>query len=236
MLKNEKLGTLVKTSLVDFPSKVAAVMFFTGCNLRCPYCYNHAVVKCEIPQDELLSMEDLEFFFRKRQNVLGGFVASGGEALLNPHLPNVLRLAKSFGLATKLDTNGTFPEKLISLFANNETRPNYVALDVKTSLSRYDSVFGVGCEEKIRRTIDFLKTLNPTEYEFRTVLVPTLIDEKEITEIGKILPIQCNWFFSQFRAENCLNPQFNNLIPYDETKLKVLENLGKNLIPKAQIR
>ncbi|MBQ5781371.1 MAG: anaerobic ribonucleoside-triphosphate reductase activating protein [Spirochaetaceae bacterium] len=236
MLTDAKAGTLVKTSLVDFPTRVSAVMFFVGCNLRCPYCYNHAVVHGDIPQEELLSLADLEAFFQKRHKVLSGFVASGGEALLSPLLPRALEMAKDFGLATKLDTNGTLPEKLISLFENDETRPDYLAVDVKTSPKRYDSLLGQGYGEKILATLDFLKALDVDSYEIRTVLVPTMVDSREITEIGESVSKDANWFLAQFRAENCLNPQFNDLIPYDEAKLQSLADLAKTKVPNARLR
>lgn len=232
----DKLGTLVKTSLVDFPSRVSAVMFFVGCNLRCPYCYNNAVVEGTIPHDELLSLTDLEVFFQKRHKVLSGFVASGGEALLSPNLPRVLSMAKSFGLATKLDTNGTFPEKLISLYEDGDTAPDYLAVDVKTAPSRYDNLLGNGCSKKILATLDFLKTMDVRNYEIRTVLVPTMVDESEISEIGEALPQNSNWFLSHFRAENCLDPKFNELLPYDEKKLQSLTALAKTKNPNAQLR
>lgn len=237
MNENAVLGTLVKTSLVDFPARVACVLFFEGCNLRCPYCYNGAVVRCEIPHDEKISFGELKEFLKKRQNVLSGFVASGGEALLNPFLPDVLKFARSLGYKTKLDTNGIAAEKLADLLADENARPDYIALDVKTSFARYDEFShekGVG--EKLKNSIAALAKLPRESREFRSVLIPTLIGEKEIAEIADALPQDADWFFAPFKNENCLNPEFDKIAPYSRDEMQSLVEFAQKKRTGAKFR
>ncbi|MDR3311662.1 MAG: 4Fe-4S cluster-binding domain-containing protein, partial [Spirochaetaceae bacterium] len=92
---SEILGTLVKTSLVDYPGRVAAALFLCGCNLRCPYCYNALLVRGTLPAEEGVDFETVISYLERRRNVLSGFVISGGEPLLCPRLPHLIALAKS---------------------------------------------------------------------------------------------------------------------------------------------
>ena len=139
--KQKKDGILIKTTLVDFPSELSSAFFLPGCNLRCPYCQNRELVLPLLLQEQenenLVSIEDLFTHLERRKNVLSGLVISGGEPLLNSRTKEILSRAKKLGYKTKLDTNGTFPEKLEDILENPETRPDYVALDVKTSPEKY---------------------------------------------------------------------------------------------------
>ena len=115
-LLTKSTGVLIKTTLVDFPGKVASAYFLRGCNLRCPYCYNVELVKGiskdtqveESNQQFVSPVQVLEHLFN-RKNVMNGLVISGGEPLLNPVTPELIRRAKKMGYSVKLDTNGTLP-------------------------------------------------------------------------------------------------------------------------------
>ena len=136
-MTEEPIGAFVKTSLVDFPSHVASVVFLHGCNLRCPYCYNKELVTGTKKDYEAVSFSDIKAHLEKRKNLLKGLVLSGGEALLSPALENLILLAKDLGLKVKLDTNGTLPDKLKQLLTDEKLKPDFIALDVKTSPNRY---------------------------------------------------------------------------------------------------
>lgn len=133
--QTEHAGALFKTTLVDFPGRVACSFFLRGCNMRCPYCYNTGLVLNE-DDPSLSSLNDLYAHLEKRKNVLSGLVISGGEALVNPHTPVIIQKAKSLGYKIKLDTNGTLPEKLSALCEDASTRPDFIAMDIKTSPDR----------------------------------------------------------------------------------------------------
>ncbi|MDR2102454.1 MAG: radical SAM protein, partial [Treponema sp.] len=133
---------LRKTSLVDYPGEVAAVFFFPGCNLRCPWCQNRELLPggCSPERGEpgfFINREAALAHIKKRRAVLGGVVLSGGEPTLSGELPALIRRIKDLGLKVKLDTNGMAPEVLAGLFGDEKTRPDYIALDLKLSPRRY---------------------------------------------------------------------------------------------------
>ena len=109
-----KLYGFQKTTLLDFPNKVASTVFTGGCNLRCPFCHNGSLVlhpADEVPVSEVLA------YAKKRAGVLDGICITGGEPLLQPDLADFIRQLRGLGLAIKLDTNGTSPDKLSALLA-----------------------------------------------------------------------------------------------------------------------
>jgi pyruvate formate lyase activating enzyme len=143
-----------KTSLVDYPALVSAVIFFYGCNLRCPWCHNRELVAGRKAAGEGLSgppdtnapagtgagstnLETAMEHIEKRRNVLGGVVLSGGEPTLFPGLPELVIRIKALGLRVKIDTNGMRPDILEKIFSDHGTRPDYVAMDLKLAPERY---------------------------------------------------------------------------------------------------
>ena len=245
-------GVMIKTTLVDFPGKVACSYFMRGCNLRCPYCYNADLVKSNSSLDNSQDDSDrthlvtpitiLEHLFKRKQ-LINGLVISGGEPLLNPATPILIKAAKQMGMAIKLDTNGTLPDALESLMSNPETCPDFIAMDIKTSPDRYAEKMGVtaGFAQKdipslLKRSVDLISSLGPDNYEIRTVLVPGLTELEDIKNIAQMLPQDASWQFAQFRNENCIDPSYNEIQPFIDAKLKELTDYAKTFIPKAALR
>lgn len=264
---NYKCGTLIKTTLVDYPALVATTFFLSGCNLRCPYCYNAPLVlpPCSpnsannesnnspsisnnLTPPPLVSINDLFKHLEKRRKVLQGLVLSGGEALLNPALPTIITYAKSLGYKVKLDTNGTLPASLNAIISDKNTRPDYLALDIKTSPSKYNMLLSKNSnkenevslshslEDKIIESIKIASTYPAGEREFRTVLVPTLIKKEDILNISRYLPKNALWLFTQFIQGSCLNPSYNLLSPYKDSQISALVSYAKTLITGAALR
>lgn len=238
---NEPAGVLVKTTLVDFPGLVACSFFLPGCNLRCPYCYNGKLAQGALPQDtSTVSIEQLFQHLEKRKNVLQGICISGGEALLSPKLPLIIKKAKALGYKVKLDTNGTLPKQLKALLSSTETEPDFIAMDIKTWDDQYTQLLPGSTRAfliaQITESINELKKLPTERREFRTVLVPSLIDKNCIEKIARVLPKDSSWQFAQFRNENCLDPEYNNVIPYSDKEIQELVHYAQNLIPGAKLR
>ena len=243
-------GILIKTTLVDFPENVACAFFLSGCNLKCPYCYNHELAEGIIPEENSVSEEELYKYLEKRRNVISGLVISGGEALLNQHLGEIITTAKSIGYKIKLDTNGTLPEKLEQLISDKSTKPDFIALDVKTRPQIFDEKLLLWTEkdgfhkktqqsvlsEKIIRSIKIVSEYPAENREFRTVLVPGLIQKEDIEEIARFLPADSNWMFSQFFNENCLNPEFNKILPFTQEQAEEFVKITQKRIPNAKLR
>ena len=250
-LLSKSAGVLIKTTLVDFPGKVAASYFLRGCNLRCPYCYNVELIKSDSVLKNLSAEKNSDFnspvevleHLYKRKNVLEGFVISGGEPLLNPATPLLIKEAKKMGYKIKLDTNGTLPLMLESLILNSDTRPDFIAVDIKTSPEKYKTKIPVitqfentDIKALLEQSVNLIKRLGSENYEVRTVLVPSLVEKDDIKIIAAIIPHDASWQFAQFRNENCLNPEYNKITPYTDTKLNELTEYARSFIPGASLR
>ncbi|MDD5789174.1 MAG: anaerobic ribonucleoside-triphosphate reductase activating protein [Spirochaetia bacterium] len=239
---NEKIGALVKTSLVDFPGTVCTAVFLKHCSLRCPYCYNAQLVTGK-DDAGLSTMEEIKAHLLKRRKILDALTVSGGEPLLNRHTEQIISFAKSLGYKVKLDTNGTLPALLKKITENPQTRPDFLAMDIKTSPKKYRSLLNArnltdrtDYETVLKESVEILKTYPPEKTEFRTVLVPTLIQEEDIKNIAALLPENARWEFANFLPGNCLEPLYNALPPYTPSETEKLVALAKKLIPGAELR
>ena len=237
------IGYLRKTTLVDFPARVACAVFLKGCNLRCPYCYNKNLVQQEsnIEIEDFITLQDIYNHLELRKNVLSGIVISGGEPLLHPVTPQIITYAKKLGYKIKLDTNGTNPSKLEELLNNNELRPDFIAMDIKTSPSRYNELSAnkteqINYESLIKTSIQLIENQQSIQKEYRTVLVPNLITNIDIENIAKILPTDASWNFSNFENFNCLNSEYNKIQPYTSDEQNNLVFYARKFIKNAKIR
>ena len=246
-----KAGVLVKTTLVDFPGRVASSLFLRGCNLRCPYCYNAGLVLGgdAARGDEYATGEAVLFHLEKRRSVLSGFVISGGEPLVNPLTPFFMHSAKALGYRVKLDTNGTLPDELEAFIEDDEMRPDFIAMDIKTSPSRYGELLGCLKEEesdaadiaedfasRIAFSARLTSSLPPEKREWRTVLVPNLVTKRDIAEMASLLPADASWRFAQFRNENCIDPAYNDIAPYTASEAATLVAYAKTFIEDSELR
>ena len=143
------IGGLQKVTLLDYPGKVACTVFFTGCNLRCPYCHNPELVLPQNPADGLAS-EFLFGFLASRTGKLDGVCITGGEPTLHPELPGIIRRIRAMGFLVKLDSNGTVPEMLEALLQENLL--DYVAMDIKNAPDCYAETCGAAVIEKVRKS------------------------------------------------------------------------------------
>ena len=174
------IGGISKFSLIDFPGKVAAVIFTLGCNFRCPFCHNPELVLPEqyaAPLDEY----DVWQFLEKRAQQLDGLVITGGEPTLHSDLEEFCRRAKELGYAVKLDTNGTSPKMLKSLLAAELL--DYVAMDIKAQLPRYPELTGVDVDIRaIQTSIGIIKS-SGIRHQFRTTVVRPFLDAHDLSLI-----------------------------------------------------
>ena len=196
---------LVKTTLLDYPGLVSAVVFTAGCNLRCPWCQNPGLVHPPWVED-LWSQDDVLAFLDKRKGVLQGVVVTGGEPLFLPDLPFLLTAIKNLGYSLKLDTNGTFPERLEAL---NPGLVDYLAFDLKNAPSAYARSAGVPVKpEKLARTLAWMRQHRPAASEVRLTWVPTLNDPGTLDEyatfVGPDLPV----WVQAYRPGPVLDPAF----------------------------
>ena len=188
---------LQKTTLLDYPEKLACTIFTAGCNFRCPFCHNASLVLRagevdEIPEKDLLSYLD------KRGGLLDGVCITGGEPLLNPDIEELIVKIRSYGLLVKLDTNGAFPDRLESLL--DKGLIDYVAMDVKNSDEKYGETVGLGESfdiSSVNRSIDIIMKKAP-DYEFRTTVVRELHELEDLLSIAKKLKDTKKYFLQKY--------------------------------------
>lgn len=172
-------------SNVDWPGKVSSVVFFAGCNMRCRFCHNSEILVKK--RKFLTDLKEMKKEIEKNIPLIDAVVFSGGEPLLQPEAVEELsKWAKKKGLSVGIETNGTNPEtlkKLINLF-------DYVAMDIKAPLELefYKKITQRTKKllKKVKESIKIIKKSN-VNYEFKTTLVPDLIDKLE--DIQKIYDI-----------------------------------------------
>ena len=239
-------GILIKTTLVDYPGHVAGSFFLKGCNLRCPYCYNIGLVLPEISPDGLSTVQELFDHLEKRRNVLSGLVISGGEPLINSYTPLIIQKAKELGYKVKIDTNGLLPDKLQAMLDDENLKPDFIALDIKTNPSRYAEVMcgkysyysqnPQHIVDLLTKSIKIVSSLPAESREFRTVLVPPLVQKEDIKQIAELLPADASWQFAQFQNSNCLDPSYNEIYPYTDREANELIEYAKTFIKGAALR
>ena len=244
---NEPAGVLVKTTCVDYPGILAGSFFLKGCNLRCPYCYNTGLV---LGKDDgtqpLNTVQELFDHLEKRQGILKGLTVSGGEPLLNPYTPLIIRKAKELGYLVKLDTNGTLPDELEAFINDPDLHPDFIAMDIKTSPERYAQVICPAFSKYHNNTEHFVNVLKRSaelvaaypadKREWRTVLVPPLVQKEDIKNMSAILPADASWQFAQFMNQNCIDPAYNEIYPYSDSEVKEIIEYAKTFITKSELR
>lgn len=173
---------LTPFTMLDFPCKMAAIVWFAGCNMRCPYCHNPDIVKGKSGK---LSQSAVLSFLKDRFGLLDGVVLSGGEATLYQELIPFVREVRMMGYAVKLDTNGTRPKIVRQLLEENLV--DYIALDYKAPLQKFKAVTGIKNKSPFDETLDFLCAQEKVEIEIRTTVHTGLLDEKDVEAIAQDL-------------------------------------------------
>lgn len=221
-----------KLTLIDYPGKVACTLFTFGCNFRCPYCQNPELV-IGTPDNAIEEKTILEFL-EERKGFLDAVCITGGEPTLYEDLPEFIKKIKNIGYLIKLDTNGTNLEMLKRVVEENLI--DYIAMDIKAPLERYEEVVRVEVdEEEIRRTTDFIMKCG-LEYEFRTTVVPGLIGKEDIEKIGEWLEGAEKYYIQQFNNEKVLDPSFKQKEPYSIQELEELAEIARKYFQKVEIR
>ena len=224
---------LQKLTLLDFPEKMACTVFTFGCNFRCPFCHNASLVLSDRTDGTVISEEELFSFLRKRRGMLEGVCITGGEPTLQPDLPDFIRRIKAMGYAVKLDTNGYRPAVLKRLVT--EGLLDYVAMDIKNSLSLYPATVGITRFDTrpIEESIDFLME-GHVPFEFRTTLVKGLHTPEGVADMGKRVAGGERFFLQTFEDSGDLIAE--GLSGFDREETEALLTILRAYVPNAQIR
>ena len=227
------IGGILDISTVDYPGKVSSVVFFCGCNFRCPFCYNVSLVRGEACEE--VEVEEVVKKIKGFKEFIDSVTITGGEPTLQEEgLKELCIGLKNMKLLVKLDTNGYRPEVLKELV----NLVDFVSLDVKAPPDKYNFLSGIECElQKIKKSIEILKN-SEIDYELRTTVVPGVNDSvddiKKLCEfIGKV---KC-YVLQQFRPEGgTLDPKFSETEKMDRNRLWELAKVAKSFGLNVKIR
>jgi pyruvate formate lyase activating enzyme len=221
------------TSLLDYPGRIASLVFWGGCNLTCPFCHNPALVLApddwpDLDADALL--DDLA----GRAPFIDGVVVSGGEPTLDPALANWLAGVKRLGLAVKLDTNGLRPDILADLLERRLV--DFLAIDLKTAPERYAELHPgpVDCAALVASV--HLALAAPVEVEFRTTCVPGFVDATAIHHLGQLIRGAPRWTLQQYHPTPALDPAWRKVAPYPPVAITELAEIARQYVRDVVVR
>jgi pyruvate formate lyase activating enzyme len=226
-----QIGSMQRFSLIDYPGKICAIVFTQGCNFRCPYCHNPELVN---PKEfgESVAHDEIFSFLERRRGKLDAVSITGGEPTIQEDLVGFIKKIKDLGYLVKIDTNGSMPEILEKLMG--EDLLDSIAMDVKAPLDKYKKTVGASSDTRsIEESIRLIMN-SGIDYEFRTTIVKSLLDEKDIKKIGKVIEGADRYVLQKFVPSKTLNPKFMNAVTYTdeefERTFKSLEKLVKSVI------
>ena len=200
---------LQKMTLVDYPGKVAAILFTGACNFRCPFCQNASLV-LNPGSEPVIEDEEIFSYLKKRKGMLDGVVVTGGEPTVHGDLLDFMKRIKDLGYSVKLDTNGYRPDVLKAAVEGGYA--DYVAMDIENSLSSYPETAGVPhiFTSLIQESISYLLE-NHIPYEFRTTVVHELHSDEDFESIGKMCAGCSNYFLQSYSDRgDIINPIFSS--------------------------
>ena len=224
---------LQKLTLLDYPGKVACTIFLHGCNFRCPFCHNASLVVVPQEKSSMLTFDELKDFLSKRGRILDGACVTGGEPMMRPDLADLLEVLRSYKLLIKLDTNGSFPERLKEMVERRLV--DAVAMDVKNTYAKYDETTGVsGMAERVSESAAYLKTAPLDYYELRTTVVRQFHTVDDLAAIAREHAGVPHYFLQKFKDSGDLLGAGLSAMPDDEMA-RALESV-REFIPNAQLR
>jgi pyruvate formate lyase activating enzyme len=231
-----EIGGLEKSTLIDYPGRIAATVFLLGCNFRCPFCYSSELVLPEKMAEQPKIAEKAFFdFLKERQGLLEGVVICGGEPTIHKDLPDFIKRIKDLGFLVKLDTNGSNPEMLRELMQDGLV--DYVAMDIKAPLGeKYDLATGVKVDlDKIKESIEIIKG-SGVDYEFRSTIVPSIHTKEDVIQMAKDISPAKKYYLQNFRGEKTIDPRFEEIKPYAKDFLLEIQKEISSFFEICQVR
>ncbi len=222
------IAGLHKCSFVDYPGKLAAVVFTAGCNMDCFYCHNHQLIEASA---RTLTAENVLSFLDRRRGTLDAVVVTGGEPTLHAGLAKLLRRIREMGFAVKLDTNGTNPARLQQLLGAGLV--DYVAMDVKAPTARYGQITCRGADRlAIERSIDLLLSAH-VDTEFRTTFAPPLT-QADILQIAHRLRGAKRFALQQYRIP--AHAPVDAARPHPDEHVLAVAELARTTVAEVVVR
>lgn len=227
------IGAIQKTTLVDYPGVVAATIFTQGCNFRCGFCHNPELLDAKnwgksIPEKEILS------FLKERKNKLKGICITGGEPTIQKDLVSFIKKVKDMGYLVKLDTNGSNPHVLRELLKKKLI--DFVAMDIKGPLNKYKEISNSNIDVNvIKESIELIKN-STIPHEFRTTVVKSQLNTKDILEIGELLKGSKCYVLQRFIPSKTQDLSFMKESTYTKEEFDEMRDSLKKMIAEVKIR
>ncbi|HON78031.1 MAG TPA: anaerobic ribonucleoside-triphosphate reductase activating protein [Spirochaetota bacterium] len=224
---------LHKTSLIDYPGKICAIVFSGGCNLRCKYCHN-PVLACSTGEAGDFTNEEVLSFIEKRRGLIDGVSLSGGEPTLCRNIEPFIRSLRELGLSIKIDTNGLNP-RVIERLLNNDLL-DYIATDVKTSPGKYEDLTGMkNAFPLLKRTIEIVKS-SGVDYEIRTTCIPYYVTLEDFHSIKNEIDFVKKYYLQQFVNSVTLDSSLRECSPYPLPVLNEFKNFVQTFSDVCEVR
>ncbi|MEJ2469646.1 MAG: anaerobic ribonucleoside-triphosphate reductase activating protein [Desulfuromonadales bacterium] len=221
------------TSLLDYPGRIASLIFWGGCNLTCPFCHNPALVLSPNGYPDL-DFADVLADLAERKSFIDGVVISGGEPTLDPHLARFLAEVKNLNLAVKLDTNGLSPGVIRDL--TEKGLVDYLAIDLKTVPERYPDLHtGPVAAHRLVETMRWCANA-PIAVEYRTTCVPGWVDEEVILRLAKQIQGAPLWVLQQYHPAHALCEQARQTEPYPPERVHALAEVARSYVARVMVR
>ena len=221
-----------KLTLLDYPEKTACTLFTAGCNFRCPFCHNAGLVT-HIDNSNFFTEEYVLDYLKKRTGILDGICITGGEPLMHKELPEFIKKVKDLGYLVKLDTNGSYPDRLVALIDSGLI--DYVAMDIKNTQEKYNETAECSIEDlrSVIKSVEILKQ-NKIDYEFRTTVVKEYHEVEDVKKIAEWIAPASKYFLQNFIDSGDIIK--NNLSAHSRETLDLMRLAAQDIIPKVEIR
>ena len=228
------ISGLQKLTLLDYPGKLACTVFTGGCNFRCPFCHNAPLVLPERLTDDPDGEQTVLRFLEKRQGILDGVAVTGGEPLLQSDIAAFLRKVRALGYKIKLDTNGSFPDRLIAVV--EEGLVDRVAMDVKNAPALYAKTVGLPAVDlkALERSKNFLLE-GRVEYEFRTTVVRGLHTAESLKEAAAWIAGAKEYYLQQYKDSGDIIAA-QGLGAFTDEEMRALAEELRPIVPAVRLR
>lgn len=219
--------------MIEYPGKISAVIFTQGCNFKCPYCHNPELVKPDL-YGECLREDEIFLFLEKRKGKLDAVNITGGEPTIQHDLIDFVKRVKNTGYLVKIDSNGSVPEMLSELIHGNEV--DYIAMDIKGPLDKYDLITRSHVQGGvIEKSIEIIMK-SGIPYEFRTTVCRSLLEEKDLLEIGNLIKNARLYVLQQFVPSKTVDKRFMKEETYSHEELESIAQKLMQKIPRVLVR
>jgi pyruvate formate lyase activating enzyme len=226
-----QIAGLQKTSLIDYPGLLSAVVFTQGCNFRCGFCHNPDLIP-SIGNSDTSEIEFFEFL-ESRRNVLEGIVITGGEPTIQPDLMQFISRVRDHRLKIKLDTNGSNPETLKRLL---ETKLiDYIAMDIKGPFEKYNPICRFGEINNIKESIEIIKK-SGLPYEFRTTVLPAFHELADFEKIGEAINGADRYAIQGFRPDVTFDKALRDTKPFTVEELDQIADIMRKYVKEVVVR